>query len=468
MKKFNQFLQFMFVVTFMFISGCADHGGTETVVTKGDQGEPGTDGEKGDPGEPGTNGEDGKDTLVNTTSVAPSLDCPNGGLSIAVGLDDDHDGELDSEEVDKTSVVCNGADGQPGTNGTNGTNGTDGTDGTNGTNGTDGKNALIKLVPEPAGSNCYNGGTKIIVGHDLNSNGNLDANEIEDTEYACNGANGHVVTCNDNDICTNEGVNANGTCTMTDIANCCHYTSTSNSDDLECAANEVCGDNNRCKPLVCPAAPDACHYYSAPSNHSCGVLTTRSACCLNNSQCSGSQVCSADNQCVNVTSCDDADICTTDTRNSAGTCVNSDIANCCHNNGECGAGKVCNSNYRCELVTPTCHTFTVASGWQFQGTVGEPGVGGWPDGEWVSCVDDPTSEVCKTLTVCNGQNALFNVQSVPAKERAWSIKGQWNGTNWCGSPDVDESMFVGTKPSSLSACQVVCGPDGYLDWFCQF
>jgi hypothetical protein len=121
---------------------------------------------------------------------------------------------------------------------------------------------------------------------------------------------------------------------------------------------------------------------------------------------------------------------------------------------------------------PTCTTLRVKAGWIFQGTVGFPTTGGWPAGEWVSCPDfpgaDPETDVrCRTLTVCEGETALFNVQSVPAQARAWAIQGTWNGANWCGSPDVDSSMFVGTTPAG-AGCSVVCTAEGYLNWLCQF
>lgn len=67
--------------------------------------------------------------------------------------------------------------------GTDGTNGSDGTDGTNGTNGL---NSLITTLIEQPGANCANGGYKIEVGLDTNNNGQLDANEVDATEYLCN------------------------------------------------------------------------------------------------------------------------------------------------------------------------------------------------------------------------------------------------------------------------------------------
>jgi hypothetical protein len=74
----------------------------------------------------------------------------------------------------------------------NSLNGQDGTNGNNGTNGVDGKNTLIKTTAEAAGTNCANGGTKVEMGIDANSNGILDAGEVDVTltRYVCNGNNG--------------------------------------------------------------------------------------------------------------------------------------------------------------------------------------------------------------------------------------------------------------------------------------
>jgi OmcA/MtrC family decaheme c-type cytochrome len=49
--------------------------------------------------------------------------------------------------------------------------------------------ALVSMVPEPAGVNCANGGTKVLSGLDANGNGELDAAEVNaaSTSYVCNG-----------------------------------------------------------------------------------------------------------------------------------------------------------------------------------------------------------------------------------------------------------------------------------------
>lgn len=52
---------------------------------------------------------------------------------------------------------------------------------------------LTTAVAEPAGANCPTGGTKIEIGTDANGNGTLDAEEIQNVSYVCNGASGASV-----------------------------------------------------------------------------------------------------------------------------------------------------------------------------------------------------------------------------------------------------------------------------------
>lgn len=60
-----------------------------------------------------------------------------------------------------------------------------------GKEGLDGKNSLLDLINEPSGVNCSSGGFKIISGVDLNNNNTLDENEVQNTEYICNGDAGN-------------------------------------------------------------------------------------------------------------------------------------------------------------------------------------------------------------------------------------------------------------------------------------
>jgi hypothetical protein len=72
-----------------------------------------------------------------------------------------------------------------------GSGGGTGTPGTDGTPGQNGKNSLVRVVAEPAGTHCPNGGTAVHSGLDANSNGTLDDTEVTSTAYTCNGANGN-------------------------------------------------------------------------------------------------------------------------------------------------------------------------------------------------------------------------------------------------------------------------------------
>jgi len=56
-----------------------------------------------------------------------------------------------------------------------------------GPQGLAGLNSLIAILDEGAGVNCTNGGVKIQVGLDQNRNSALDANEVLQTKYLCNG-----------------------------------------------------------------------------------------------------------------------------------------------------------------------------------------------------------------------------------------------------------------------------------------
>jgi hypothetical protein len=57
-----------------------------------------------------------------------------------------------------------------------------------------GADALIAQEDEPAGEHCANGGVRIDTGLDKNGNHELDAKEIEQTSYVCNGTSGSAGT----------------------------------------------------------------------------------------------------------------------------------------------------------------------------------------------------------------------------------------------------------------------------------
>ena len=100
----------------------------------------------------GCSADDGANALTRTTAEPPGAHCAAGGTKLEVGLDANDSGVLDDAEVNlaATSYVCNGS----------------------------GTVSLIATSPEPAGTSCPFGGTRIDTGPDSNGNGILDAGEI--------------------------------------------------------------------------------------------------------------------------------------------------------------------------------------------------------------------------------------------------------------------------------------------------
>ena len=193
-------------------------GATGAQGAQGIQGATGATGPAGSNGTNGTNGTNGQNTLVKTTTETAGANCTTGGVKLEYGLDANSNGVLDMAEVNATltKYVCNGAVGATGAQGptgltgangaqgatgqqgpigltgTTGATGPAGTNGTNGTNGINGQNTVVKTTTEAAGANCTTGGIKLEYGLDANSNGVLDANEINATltKYVCNGTVG--------------------------------------------------------------------------------------------------------------------------------------------------------------------------------------------------------------------------------------------------------------------------------------
>lgn len=91
------------------------------------------------------------------------------------------------------ATVNNGTDGVNGTNGIGGSNGANGVNGVNGAPGEQGApgatglNTMVTMTPEPLGTHCVAGGTRVNVGLDADGNGALDVEEVSSTTYICNG-----------------------------------------------------------------------------------------------------------------------------------------------------------------------------------------------------------------------------------------------------------------------------------------
>ena len=219
---------------------------------EGDQGETGETGADGTNGVDGIDGAAGLNSLVNITNEPAGDNCENGGIKVDVGIDNNANGSLDSNEILSTSFICNGVDGNTsltsvvtepaGDNCENGgvkiDSGVD--DNGNGTldadeitttayvcNGVDGNDGLIKTTNEAAGINCENGGLKIDSGIDTNGNGALDDDEITATAYVCNGVDGNNsltkitdeaagINCENGGLKIDTGVDTNGNGTLDD------------------------------------------------------------------------------------------------------------------------------------------------------------------------------------------------------------------------------------------------------------
>ena len=148
------------------------------------------------------NGEytNGLNSIIATNDITESSQCPDGGVLIEMGLDSNSNSELDSDEISQTQYICSGANGADGLNGTNGVDGEDGQDGLpgiqgeNGTHGIDGLTSLLDIAAEISGENCVNGGVRIQTGMDDNEDGILNSDEIDATEYVCDGGSSVFTT----------------------------------------------------------------------------------------------------------------------------------------------------------------------------------------------------------------------------------------------------------------------------------
>jgi alpha-tubulin suppressor-like RCC1 family protein len=120
-------------------------------------------------GAAGETGETGHSGVFDVDEIDPGAVCAEGGFTISTGIDLDDDGALDADEVRASETICHGEDGAT---------------------GGDGTSALVAVAVEPAGARCARGGQRIDVGLDDNANGTLDAGEVDSTSYVCNGSAG--------------------------------------------------------------------------------------------------------------------------------------------------------------------------------------------------------------------------------------------------------------------------------------
>jgi hypothetical protein len=115
--------------------------------------------------------------IVHTQTIAiGDENCSNGGILLLTGIDKNSNNKLDPDEIDESQKICNGENGLIGPAGEK----DDKSD-----TGETGKNALVTLTTEQPGTNCAYGGIKVESGLDSNSDGILESQEIENTEYVC-------------------------------------------------------------------------------------------------------------------------------------------------------------------------------------------------------------------------------------------------------------------------------------------
>jgi hypothetical protein len=196
-------------------------GATGAQGPQGIQGSTGPAGATGPQGTAGINGTNGTDGTNGLSAYQIWLNAGNTGteaqfitaLRGATGAQGSQGIQGVAGPTGPTGAT--GLHGTAGINGTNGTNGTNGlsayqiwlnagntgtelqflnslqgatgAQGIQGIQGANGKNMLINTITENAGNNCANGGIKIEVGLDLNSNGILESNEVENskTKFLC-------------------------------------------------------------------------------------------------------------------------------------------------------------------------------------------------------------------------------------------------------------------------------------------
>jgi photosystem II stability/assembly factor-like uncharacterized protein len=119
----------------------------------------------GSDGDNGAPGRDGLTARILASSEPAGVHCASGGSRIDSGLDTDGSGVLDPSEVENTQYICHGGSSAA-------------------------ISSLVRMLDEPAGANCANGGKQVAVGPDSNGNGSLDDAEVSSTAYVCHGAPG--------------------------------------------------------------------------------------------------------------------------------------------------------------------------------------------------------------------------------------------------------------------------------------
>ena len=165
----------------------------------GDTGPTGPTGETGATGPTGPTGETGATGYTALVQLLPEptgANCEAGGQLIRTGVDLNRSGTLDLGEYTSSQYLCHGevgASGPAGPAGLDGANGPTGPTGPQGPKGDDGIQGLVgltsvlQILAEGAGTNCPTGGKLLRHGIDANRNTLLDSDEVQSSQYLCNG-----------------------------------------------------------------------------------------------------------------------------------------------------------------------------------------------------------------------------------------------------------------------------------------
>lgn len=185
----RRLLAIFLVVMMIPLSGCVSDGNDGEQGEQGPQGLPGTngtDGADGIDGIDGTNGTDGqngidgqngthgKNAMISTFDVLSGIHCENGGIGILVGIDENGNGMLTSNEVQETKFVCNGVDGSQDT-----------------TSGNSSSGLLSAVATLGHSDGCPAGGKVMMFGLDngenggIANNGLLESGEIDEQTTYC-------------------------------------------------------------------------------------------------------------------------------------------------------------------------------------------------------------------------------------------------------------------------------------------
>ena len=235
----------------------------------GPQGPAGTNGTNGTSGSNGTNGAPGVNSLVRQDNEPPGANCPAGGVRIESGLDLNHDGILEANEVTATSYTCNAV------------------------------STLVNILAEPAGPNCSAGGQAIQTGADTNSDGILEPGEVQHTSYVCS-------ACEADPDCVAGDYCANGVCKPR-LLNGASCSSGTECMSLNCAAgfccNTACGECNSCSTGTCTPLGDLTLCGAGPVCTG-GILTGQGTCSGGTCVTPSSTLCPTG--CKNPTACNDS------------------------------------------------------------------------------------------------------------------------------------------------------------------